>query len=179
MRVTPAPPIISKDELARALSYKDAIFEHATANSIKPAFVAAIGSRETRWDPKWFLGDIDPVTKIPHGHSPMQIDDRSFPTWCRDYRAGKYTPIDGIKMGCQVIAAKRRALFGPHGLLTGIAAWSVEFMDCCIADAYNSGEGRVADLVKKQQDPDIRTTGHDYGSDVLRRMAFFAENGFE
>lgn len=168
----------AREDQGRARLYRDAIVRFAAANQIRPAFVAAIGSRETRWNSVFFLGDIDLVTKIPHGYGPMQIDDRSFPSWTARYAKGELTATDGIEMGCFVIVQKRRALFGPHGLLTGIAAYSGEFMEQCVAAAYNSGQSRVAQLVLKGQDPDTRTTGKDYGRDVIARAAYFAANGF-
>lgn len=175
----------AKEDLEHALAYKEAIVESAyTKRQIMPAIIAAIGSRETRWRPAYFLGDIDTMTKISHGHGPLQIDDRSFPDWCIDYRAGKLTPIDGIDKGCEIFAAKAHALFGHDdslvgGLIHNTAPLGNDLLLKCIAAAYNSGEGRVAELVNAGLDPDTHTTGHNYGADIVLRARFFHSNGFD
>jgi hypothetical protein len=178
----------AQQDLARALIYRETILAKSSQYGIDPAFVAAIGSRETRWSHIYFLGDIDPVTKLPHGHGPMQIDDRSFPDWCAQYRAGTLTPLDGIDKGCQVIVSKRTALFGEHGLIND-KSLDQSMQSRCIAAAYNSGEGRVAKLINgasaactacghQELNPDVHTTGGNYGADVMERTEFFAQNGF-
>lgn len=176
----------AQEDLPRATIYKAAILAKASQYALDPAFVAAIGSRETRWSPRWFLGDIDPITKIPHGYGPMQIDDRSFADWCAAYRSNQLTPIDGIDKGCQVIVAKRSSL---ERLITDYADLDPTFQWRCIAAAYNSGEGRVAKLVNEAEaacpecgyqniNPDVHTTDANYGADVIERQAFFAQSGF-
>lgn len=138
------------------------------------SLVAAIISRETAGlriycepPPVGRLGDGG------HGHGPMQVDDRSFPAWCKDWRDGKLKVIDGIRQGCQVLKMKRAAIAKlipelPEGdrLRASVAA-------------YNCGEGNVKKAFLAQKELDVYTTGKDYAKDVLARAEYFAANDFK
>lgn len=162
----------AEQDMKRVTTYKVDIIRLAKQYGFKPSLIAAIGSRETRWLSKFFLGDIDPKTKLPHGHGPMQIDDRSFPQFAQDYRAGKLTPVDGIEMGCKVLSAKLKSIKKFLPQLAG------DLQLRAAVAAYNCGEGNVKKVVLAGQDVDSKTTGHDYSRDVLERAEYFEQNGF-
>lgn len=152
-------------DLKRVLKFKDAILTAAAASRVRPAAVAGILSRETRGLPAYFIGDHG------HGHGPMQIDDRSFPAICQEYRAGKKTNEEMISFGAQVL--RQKAMFlrqnprVPHTILEQAA----------IA-AYNCGEGRVQRIILSGKNIDSATTGGNYSADILERAVFFADHGF-
>lgn len=112
----------------------------------------AIASRETNMNN--IMGDGG------HGHGLMQIDDRSFPEWCR---SGKWKSVkEGIYMGAFVLRSKYNS-----------AAKVPETMRMHVAVAmYNAGKHALSDWII-HADPDLRTTGRDYSRDVFARSKTF------
>lgn len=163
----------AKEDLTRASKHKDSIVAGAKKFGFKPSLIAAIGSRETRWLDKFFLGDIDPHTHKAHGHGPMQVDDRSFGPWCSKWISDGMPVSQAIEKGCEVLAAKYKSI---GRLVPGLD--ETMHLRAAIA-AYNCGEGNVKKVLLSKDDVDTRTTGKDYSKDVLERAKTFAELGFD
>lgn len=155
------------EDLQRVLAFKGEIMSAAQRHGARACVVAAILSRETRGLPKFFIGDGG------HGCGPMQIDDRSFPDVCREYKAGRKTNAEMIDFGAKVLREKVMALRENRHL-----GGDRVKLECAGIAAYNCGQGNVAKLLAAGRDVDAYTTGKDYSADVLERAAFFAENGF-
>lgn len=140
-------------------------FDHVTHMGWMPAFMSAgygvapelllaLASRETNCHN--IIGDGG------HGHGIMQIDDRSFPEWCRQ---GKWKLIkDAVGMGAFVFRSK----------LNSVATHLPPDRSLPVAiAAYNCGTARALEGYHVHGDQDLYTTGHDYSRDVLHRMAVF------
>ena len=155
------------EDLERVNVFKDAILNGANRHKVRPAVLAAIISRETRALPKFFIGDNG------HGCGPAQIDDRSFPQICAEYKANLKTNEEMIDFGARVLRDKCMELrLNMH--LKG----ERERIERAGIAAYNTGARRVAMALAEMADVDRMTTNKNYSSDVLERAAFFAENGF-
>lgn len=88
-----------------------------------------------------------------HGSGLMQIDDRAWKDWCAHHNA--FDPEENIPEG--------------ELILTIGFKWFPKDPRAAIA-AYNCGPGNVQRGLRDGKDPDLYTTGHDYGKDVLRRL---------
>lgn len=153
----------------RILRWTGAIKTAAQTFDLPPEVIAAIISRETlgldKWSlppPKGQLGDQG------YGHGPMQIDKRSFPEWCREWREGKLTTEDGIRKGSEVLRAK---LDEVARLIPTLPP--EKRLEAAVA-AYNCGTGNVRAAHKRGLALDAYTTGRDYACDVLARAQVFA-----
>lgn len=156
----------------RLEKWKTCVQKEAALIEVPASVVAAIITRETGGfstyclpPPGGQLGDNG------HGCGPMQVDDRSWPTWCAQWKAGTLEPEDGIHMGCQVLAAKMKAV------RSLIPVPQPTLLRAAVA-AYNCGEGNVRRAWLAGHDLDESTTNKNYSSDVMERAAFFAENGY-
>jgi LysM repeat protein/soluble lytic murein transglycosylase-like protein len=127
---------------------------------LDPAYVAAVMDRET--------GGKNEVGDGGHGRGLMQIDDRSHGAWLATHHQGM-DPKSNIDYGCSILRVGLDAAT-QHGL-HGDAA--LKFA----ASAYNAGLGG-AEAGLRAGNSDARTTGHNYGADVLQRRSKF-EAGFK
>lgn len=93
-----------------------------------------------------------------HGHGLMQIDDRSFPAFCKG--TTWRDPAKNIEFGATVLHMKR-AFLDSHTELQGAAR------ERATIAAYNCGEGNVLKSVQAGEDIDARTSNHDYSRCVL------------
>jgi hypothetical protein len=130
--------------------YQD-LAQAAVAHGLTPSLVLAVASRETNITNE--RGDGG------HGYGPMQEDDRSHGI-PGDWQTDPRTIIDTC---C--------------GILAGYIAWAKRQYPALDENkigcsAYNAGPGRAAFGVARG-DCDLRTTGGDYGRDVLARAAVF------
>jgi len=139
------------------------IFEQAAKDFDFPLeILMAIGSRETNLDPKYqkVTGDGG------HGHSIMQIDDRSFPEFCA---SGNWKDIHlAIQKGASVLEEKRKSVRNASGIP------AIEEVRLAIA-AYNCGATRVINNFRGGRPVDSNTTGKDYSADVLKRAEYFKQ----
>lgn len=94
-----------------------------------------------------------------HGFGLMQIDDRSFPAFCKS--ESWRLPAKNVEFGATVLYMKRSYLVNHISL----AGDELERAAIC---AYNCGEGNVEKSIKAGEDPDSRTAGKDYGKSVLQ-----------
>jgi hypothetical protein len=132
----------------------------------------AIASRETNM--RNIIGDGG------HGYGIMQIDDRSFPEWCK---SGLWKDVNaGIQQGALVLDNKREMIRNGQGKKLKIknttfigkaGLSSSELLRTAIA-AYNAGLWAYYGL-SKFDDPDRRTTGKDYSGDTLARAKIFKQ----
>jgi hypothetical protein len=134
--------------------------EAAVAHHFHPAYLMAIGSRETNMQN--IKGDYQGGRY--HGFGVMQVDIGTDPEFCA---SGKWKdPHLAIQRGTEILADKARELSrhafpNDHDRLWTLAA------------SYNHGaHGSLGDYII-HGNPDLHTTGHDYGRDVMLRFAEF------
>jgi hypothetical protein len=134
-----------------------------------PALLMAIASRETNM--RNIVGDGG------HGYGIMQIDDRSFPEWCH---SGLWKDAAaGIQKGALVLDSKRETIRKGQGKslkvggagFTGVQLSPSDLLRTAVA-AYNCGLWAYYSI-SRSGDPDLRSTGKDYSSDVLARQKIF------
>ena len=128
----------------------------AQQNGFDTEFLLAIASRETNLQN--IKGDFHDGAF--HGFGIMQVDVGTDPAFCASWTEQQVEP--SIQRGTEILVEKRKSLAAKN--ITDPKA---------IAAAYNTGAGNVIRSVGAGLDPDRTTTGHDYGSDVLARMAVF------
>lgn len=123
-----------------------------------PALLLAIASRETNL--RNIMGDWR--NGAYRGYGIMQVDVGTDPDFCAKWRPEEIGA--SIERGAAILAAKRQQL---------------ATADCTelrtLAAAYNCGAAGVLRQIRKKLDPDLATTGGDYGADVLARMKVFAK----
>jgi soluble lytic murein transglycosylase-like protein len=132
--------------------YSALIQQSAAKYHLAPAYVAAVMDRET--------GGHNIIGDGGHGHGLMQIDNRSFGPWLASNHNG-LDPATNIDKGCSLLRENLDAA-AAHGLHGDQA---LKFA----ASAYNAGLGG-AEAGLRSGNSDARTTGHNYGADVLNRM---------
>jgi hypothetical protein len=94
-----------------------------------------------------------------HGHGLMQIDDRTWVSFCNDPSQWQ-DPAQNILYGAGILASYQRGFSGD--------------LPCAVC-AYNAGPARVSRLLVMHPRPtfaelDLLTTGSDYVTDVLTRF---------
>jgi hypothetical protein len=142
--------------------------ERATTNGWIPFFTEAaetfsfpleillgIASRETN------IKNID--GDGGHGRGIMQIDDRAFPEFANSSHSKD--PRHNILKGAEVLNGKRRFL-SKKGVTGDL------LLRASVA-AYNAGEGRVIQRIRKGESVDSVTAHGDYSADVLARSGIF------
>lgn len=117
--------------------------------NLDPALLFAVMSRET--------GGRNIKGDGGHGRGLMQIDDRSWGPWLASHNGGM-DPASNIMKGAEILRANLDTFKG--NTKAALAA-------------YNAGPGNVQKALRNGRDPDSVTTGHNYGSDVLKRMNQF------
>jgi hypothetical protein len=134
------------------------------------ALLMAIASRETNMTN--MKGDFRKSKHFPsggyHGYGIMQVDVGTDPAWIV---SGAWQKVDqAIMHGTKLLSDKRNQL---NNMWSGTRTLK-EFL-WVLAASYNHGaEGSYNDF-KAHGSPDLHTTGHDYGADVLGRMAEFQQ----
>jgi len=137
----------------------------ADAKGLAPSFLFAIASRETNCVNE--LGDFQ--SGEAHGVGIVQIDvQHDIARLARDSGSWRTDPDSLIAFGAQLLA-------------TNIAAVAIAFPDLdhdgqlrIAASGYNCGiQNAIASA--RGGDCDARTTGHNYGQDVIARKALFDE----
>lgn len=124
------------------------------------ALMLAVASRET--------GCRDIVGDFGHGRGVFQIDDRFHHDWLDRHDAAGPGAVPPLAAAAELAAA---LLAGGLDVarkqaLTDEAA--VKFA----AAAYNAGVGGALDGLRRGN-PDLATTGRNYGADVVQRMRTF------
>lgn len=140
--------------------FAEKLAAHATANNLPVPFFYAIASRETNCVN--MLGDHD------HGVGIVQIDiQHKIALDARNSGSWKTDPDPLIEFGAKMLAANIQKATQQLPAMTADEHLKVA------ASGYNHGiVGCIADA--KTGDSDKHTTGHDYGADVMDRMAKFA-----
>jgi hypothetical protein len=128
----------------------------ALSNHFTTEFLLAIASRETNL--LNIKGDFH--DNAYHGFGIMQVDVGTDPAFCASWTPDQ---VEGsIQRGTAILAGKRDSLAAKN--ITDPKA---------IAAAYNTGAANVIHSLASGADADHTTTGRDYGSDVMARMAVF------
>lgn len=146
----------------RFRGYEAIIGDAAQEFEIQPSIIAGVGSRESFWG--LILSPPGPagVGDSGHGRGLMQIDDGAH----EFARTGPWRdPRKNVFFGCQLLAGNRESL-RREGL-------SGRFLLKATLASYNAGLGGVQRALRDGDDPDSRTTGRDYGKDVMDRAGWF------
>ena len=175
-------------DMAEAKKYLAFIKEAATKyTNLSPSLLCALGSRESNWG-------LSPEMKPP---GPAGTGD-----WApRDpSRFGYAMPPDGLGWGRGLLQIDYQQSFAQTGnwrdpqanILYGASELSGNItyfsktatskgfdpMRAGIA-AYNCGRGNVTNALKRNYDIDHYTANNNYSQDVLNRMKWFQEEGFD
>lgn len=140
-----------KREYTRAVAKGwDKFFEKSAAKySIPVAALMAIASRETNMQN--IVGDNG------NGFGICQIDRRSHKAWI-DTHTGGLNPETNIDYGASI-------------LRENLNAFNFDYKSAFAA--YNHGISGVTASIRRGEDVDTHTTGHDYGANVVLRMQVF------
>lgn len=125
-----------------------------------PLLVAAIGLRET-----WMghsrdyvpAGSPDGTGDHGHGRGFFQIDDRGPFKYL--IRPAPW-PVDVQAAACCEVLADARRVLAPYE--------RSDRYEAAVLCSYNAGTKVVAYLMSRDRDPNWPTTGHNYGTDVIR-----------
>ena len=142
---------------------RGAFQQSAKAHGIPLPLWLAIGSRETNLTNE--LGDGN------HGVGYVQVDVRSHEI-ARQMKADgtwKTQPGKLLDYGAALLAQNHAAVLKQLPGIDAHGAWKVA------CSAYNTGLDRAIEDSRDHGDSDRRTTGGDYGADVLNRAATFAQ----
>lgn len=147
----------------RHTGFFDKLNQEATANGFAPAFFFAIASRETNC--LNILGDF--IHGEAHGVGIVQIDiQHPIALQARNSGTWKTSPDPLIKFGAEMLANNIKAA------TTHFPTMSAHEQLKVAASGYNCGMPRAINGAE-HGDSDSHTTGHDYGRDVMTRMAIF------
>lgn len=133
------------------------------------ALLMAIASRETNMTN--MKGDYRKSKHFPgggyHGYGIMQVDVGTDPQWIA---SGAWQNVDqAIMHGTSILNSKKNEL---NRMWQGERTLQ-QFL-WTLSASYNTGTSRAYPDFKASGNPDRRTTGHDYGRDVLQRMQEFS-----
>jgi hypothetical protein len=163
----------TKDELRRELQrlrnmgFAAKLEQQAIAKGFSASFFFGIASRETNCVNE--LGDFQGGEA--HGVGIIQIDiQHPIARQARDDGTWRTNPDPLIEFGAQMLAENiQRAQ-------TGLPTFTAQEQLKVAATGYNCGIGRaIASAQGQNHDSDEHTTGHNYGADVMARMAIFEE----
>jgi Transglycosylase SLT domain len=139
--------------------------EQAAAQGLPPALLVAIASRETNCVNR--LGDWQ--NGEAHGVGIVQIDiQHAAARQARDDGSWRTNPEPLIALGAELLADNL------HQAQQAFPEAGADEQMKIAASGYNCGMG-AAILGARKGDSDQRTTGRDYGADVMARMKVFAE----
>jgi|SRR5215472_6403959 hypothetical protein len=147
----------------KATGFDAKLSGQATAQGFSPAFFFAIASRETNCVNE--LGDFQ--NGEAHGVGIVQIDiQHSIARQARDDGSWRTNPDPLVAFGAQLLATNIRQAQQEFPALSADQQLKIA------ASGYNCGmAGAIAGA--RNGDSDQRTTGHNYGADVMARMALF------
>jgi len=150
----------------RNTGFDDKLEQHATAHGFPTPFFFAIASRETNC--RNILGDKQ--NGVFHGVGIVQIDiQHPIAKTARDTGTWKTNPDPLIDFGAQILASNIKLAKQKFPSL------DVEERMKIAASGYNAGMVRAINAQQQFGDSDRPTTLHDYGRDVMKRMAIFAD----
>jgi len=164
---TPAPSqLLIQLKRLRDTGFDDKLEQHATAHGFPTPFFFAIASRETNC--KNILGDQQ--NGVFHGVGIIQIDiQHPIAKAARDSGSWKTNPDPLIEFGAKLLAGNIKQAQQKFPSLTAEQQMKIA------ASGYNAGMVRAIKAQQQFGDSDRPTTGHDYGRDVMKRMAIFAD----
>lgn len=181
-----APVGLARD-METAKQYAAFIKEAASKYNLSPSLICALGSRESNWGlgsdmtPKGPIGTGDwaprnparygyamPPDKLGWGRGLLQIDYQQAFAKTGNWR----DPEANILYGCAELAGNV-AYFAKNPPTPG-----TDPTRAAIA-AYNCGKGNVTKAVRAGYDIDHYTSGSNYSQDVLNRMKWFEQEGFD
>jgi hypothetical protein len=148
---------------ARANGWEQCCFEAERAAGLPAGLLLALASRETDMN--------DVVGDSGHGRGLFQIDDRWHPDFLGRHRAGgpggKPPVRDAARYAAELVRAnldyaRRKGIPERDRLKFALSA-------------YNAGAGGAWSGYREEGNSDARTTGRDYGRDVLARFALFQQ----
>jgi peptidoglycan hydrolase-like protein with peptidoglycan-binding domain len=157
MKITPGE-LSRQVTVARTRGWTPILTRAERRHKLPPGLLLAIASRETNMN--------DVVGDGGHGRGLFQIDDRAHSEWLAQHgarRAGTKPPVGEAAEFAAALLESNRS-FGKEN---NVRAKDLLKFAC---SAYNAGAGGALSG-QQRGDSDARTTGGDYGSDVLGRLA--------
>ena len=149
----------------RETGFADKLTQHGASHGLQQTYFFAIASRETNC--RNILGDKR--NGEFHGVGIIQIDiQHQIARKARDTGSFKTNPDPLLDFGAGILEANLKQA---KQKLPGL---NEQQLLKVAASGYNAGITRAI-TGAKQGDSDKFTTGHDYGKDVMARMATFAQ----
>ncbi|ABF41598.1 hypothetical protein Acid345_2597 [Candidatus Koribacter versatilis Ellin345] len=163
---TPSAQEIAKElQRLRTTGFDLKLASQAGASGFAPEFFFAIASRETNCVNE--LGDFQ--ADGAHGVGLVQIDiQHPIALAARDDGSWKTNPDPLVAFGAQLLANNI------HQAATVFPDLDSDDQLKIAAAGYNCGMSRAISS-QRAGDCDLHTTGHDYGADVIARMAIFEQ----
>jgi hypothetical protein len=163
-------PITQKDILNQLHSLRHTGFDkklaqHGAAHNLPAEYFFAVASRETNC--LNILGDF--INGHAHGVGIVQIDiQHSIALKARDTGSWKTNPDPLIDFGAKILAdnLNHAATKFPNLTLAQRQKIAASGYNCGISNAISGAQ---------HGDSDLHTTGHNYGRDVMTRMAMFED----
>lgn len=147
----------------RQTGFASLLSQQAEANGFAPAFFFAIASRETNCVNE--LGDVQ--ADGAHGVGMVQVDaQHAIAREARDSGGWQTNPAPLIAFAAQLLAQNLRQAREAFPALPGDEQLKIA------ASGYNCGMGNAI-AGQHNGDSDLRTTGHNYGADVMARKTVF------
>ena len=152
--------------LLRESGFEAKLAQEAMAQGFAPEFFFAIASRETNCVNR--LGDVQ--RGEAHGVGILQVDvQHGIAKDARDDGSWKAYPEPLIAFAAQLLAENVRQARKAFPRAGGDEVLKIA------ASAYNCGISAAVAGARNRGDSDRRTTGRNYGADVMGRMKIFAE----
>lgn len=174
------------NNMALALSYREAIAQAAQIYGMTPSLICAIAWRESGWGqsrlmrPKGPGGTGDwaprqgrmPPDGLGWGRGLMQIDYGSHLAFCSN--PGEWPdPTKNIAYGCDIFFGGRKQI---QADISGIS--SNELLRASVA-AYNAGAGAAIKAIRAGNDVSKITYSPGYVDDIIAAMNWFQGQGFD
>ncbi len=159
------PEILAQFHSLQHTGFDTRLEQRAAGHGLPAALLYAIASRETNCLNT--LGDFQ--AGEAHGIGILQIDIQNpIARQARDSGSWKTDPDPLLEFGARLLQDNLASLKREHPLFSGRQLLKVA------ASAYNCGPKNALTGLKNG-DSDHLTTGHNYGRDVMTRMAIFEE----
>lgn len=174
------------NNMAIALSYRNAIAQASQTYSIPPSLICAIAWRESGWGqsklmkPKGPGGTGDwaprqgrmPPDGLGWGRGLMQIDYASHTAFCADPSEWQ-DPTKNISYGCDIFYGYRKQI---QADISGIS--TSDLLRASVA-AYNAGAGAAVKAIRAGNDVSKITYSPGYVDDIIAAMNWFQTQGFD
>jgi hypothetical protein len=144
---------ISGASVPASLLYARAINDAAVRLDFSPLLAYAVANRETIREQTAGVWNASAIVSGDGGHGLFQLTSYVPPNWQEPYVNAHWAIVRWL--------APSLAHYATIHMYTGIPLMR------CVADTFNAGEDAICLLCQEQKNPDLATTGGDYGADVI------------